>query len=79
MDKDFLSDLVAYAKHREDKGVAMAAKSLIKLFREMDPMMLPAKFRGRHVQTDKKIQPFAKKAVSDTIPGMETLVARGDD
>ena len=73
MDKEFLSDLAEYSKYREDRGVSMAAKSLIKLFREIQPNMLPAKFRGRNPSTGATIQPYATRVTPDTIPGLDGL------
>ncbi|KNH05460.1 hypothetical protein XU18_3431 [Perkinsela sp. CCAP 1560/4] len=76
MEKSFLSELADYAKYREDRGVSMAAKSLIKLFREIQPDMLPTKFRGRNnAHTGNEIKPFASRFASETIPGMEKLSA----
>ncbi|KNE57377.1 hypothetical protein AMAG_03099 [Allomyces macrogynus ATCC 38327] len=46
MDADLLSDLVQYKNHR-DKSVIMAARSLIGLFREVNPSLLPKNERGK--------------------------------
>ena len=73
MDKEFLSDLAEYSKYREDKGVSMAAKSLIKLFREIQPNMLPPKYRSRQANIGATIQPFASRVTPDTIPGLDQL------
>lgn len=46
MNKELLSDLIEY-KGSKSKAVTMAARSLITLFRDVDPSMLPAKERGK--------------------------------
>lgn len=46
MSKELLSDLVEY-KGSKSKPVTMAARSLITLFRELDPSMLPTRDRGK--------------------------------
>lgn len=51
MDKTLLEDLVQYKKHK-DKGVVMAARSLITLFRNVDSEMLAKRVRfPTHVLT----------------------------
>ena len=44
MTSDLLQDLTSYKKYR-DKSVMMAARSLIQLFRELNPSMLKRKDR----------------------------------
>ncbi|KAG0796007.1 hypothetical protein G6F16_000503 [Rhizopus arrhizus] len=46
IDATLLQDLTQYKQHR-DKGVLMAARSLISLFREINPEMLLRKDRGK--------------------------------
>ncbi|KAI9216970.1 SDA1-domain-containing protein [Blastocladiella britannica] len=46
MDADLLSDLVQFKDHR-DKSVVMAARSLIGLYREVNPSLLPKSERGK--------------------------------
>ncbi|OBZ86955.1 Protein SDA1 [Choanephora cucurbitarum] len=46
IDATLLQDLAQYKQHR-DKGVLMAARSLIALFREINPEMLARKDRGK--------------------------------
>lgn len=46
MDEALLNDLVQYKKHR-DKSVIMSARSLIGLFREVNPELLNKKDRGK--------------------------------
>ena len=46
MEQDLLQDLIQYQKYK-DKNVTMAARSLIQLFRILNPSFLPKKDRGR--------------------------------
>lgn len=46
IDEPLLHDLVAY-RGSKSKPVVMAARSLIQLFRDIDPSMLPSKERGK--------------------------------
>jgi protein SDA1 len=46
MDATLLSDLIMYVKHR-DKPVALAARSLLNLYRVLDPALLHKSQRGR--------------------------------
>lgn len=46
MTDTLLQDLVQYRKSK-DKGVMMAAKGLLSLFREVDPELLQKKYRGK--------------------------------
>eukprot|EP00013_Stygamoeba_regulata_P004793 CAMPEP_0177631036 /NCGR_PEP_ID=MMETSP0447-20121125/1534_1 /TAXON_ID=0 /ORGANISM="Stygamoeba regulata, Strain BSH-02190019" /LENGTH=454 /DNA_ID=CAMNT_0019132491 /DNA_START=383 /DNA_END=1744 /DNA_ORIENTATION=+ len=53
MDETLLHDLAQYRGH-QNKGVAMASKSLIALFREINPGLLHKKFRGKDADMDQK-------------------------
>ncbi|KAJ1918778.1 Severe Depolymerization of Actin [Mycoemilia scoparia] len=64
MEKDLLSDLVQYRKHR-DKGVMMAGRSLVMLFREINPEMLHRRERGKEI-TEKMISGEFKSSMSDS-------------
>ena len=46
MNAPLLSDLVEYKGQRGDKGVVMAARALIQLYRDVYPDLLPAKYQG---------------------------------
>lgn len=79
MDETLLQDLTQYKNHR-DKGVLMGARSLITLFREVNPEMLLRKDRGRAaVQRlkDGSIQTlqFGETGNSDGLQGIEMLDA----
>jgi len=46
IEQDLLQDLVQYKKHK-DKGVVIAARSLLALYRGLDSEMLAKKDRGK--------------------------------
>jgi protein SDA1 len=72
MNGTLLKDLISYKIHK-DKGVSMAAKSLLTLFRVINPSILPKKWLGK--ETDAKSKPKAYGAVEirDHIEGTELL------
>lgn len=51
MEEDLLGDLIEYRKSR-DKGVVVAARSLLALFREVNPTMLKKRERGKLATMD---------------------------
>ncbi|GIY89881.1 protein SDA1 homolog [Caerostris darwini] len=74
IDADLLHDLAQYDKYK-DKNVTMAAKSLIKLYREINPKLLQRKYRGRPTEASKQLKNYeygASKAQS-YVPGTEIL------
>ncbi|KAJ9062895.1 Severe Depolymerization of Actin [Entomophthora muscae] len=78
MNATLLQDLTQYKKNR-DKSVVMAARSLISLFREIDPSLLARKDRGRSA-TMAGISGIAPKPLKygevriiDSIQGTELL------
>ncbi|KKY22821.1 putative sda1 domain-containing protein [Phaeomoniella chlamydospora] len=76
MNKTLLEDLVRYRKSK-NKGVMMAAKGLLSLFREVDPEMLQRRDRGKDASMGLKSsgikqQRFGEEA-SGTIEGLELL------
>ncbi|GIY95964.1 protein SDA1 homolog [Caerostris extrusa] len=74
IDADLLHDLAQYDKFK-DKNVTMAAKSLIKLYREINPKLLQRKYRGRPTEASKQLKNYeygALKAQS-YVPGTEIL------
>jgi len=81
MNEDLLKDLAEYKNQRGDKGVIMAARALIQLYREVYPDLLPAKMRGsKAVATpDRKKPVYGAQHVFTDIPGLELLyqVAEG--
>ena len=46
MDRDLLEDLIEYRKSK-DKGVMVAARGLLQLFREVNPELLKRRERGK--------------------------------
>ena len=73
MNADLLRDLVEYRTMRGERGIIMAARSLIQLYRGADPNMLPAKLR-MGLETTNKPTFGAPRPLRD-IPGMEVLFA----
>ena len=79
MDDTLLQDLVMYRKSK-DKGVMMAAKGLLSLYREKDPEKLKRRDRGKDasiaLQTgDFKQMRFGEVAAHENIDGIELLEA----
>lgn len=78
MTPDLLEDLTMYKSSR-DKGVMMAARGLLSLFREVAPSMLKRKDRGKNsfVDPDGKNVPRygEEQGVSNKIEGLELLEA----
>lgn len=74
MDKTLLEDLVQYKKHK-DKGVVMAARSLISLFRQVDSELLAKKDRGKlsdEVKA-KRREAFGREVVAGGVEGLDLL------
>ena len=76
MNDTLLQDLVMYRKSK-DKGVMMAAKGLLSLYRELRPEMLKKRDRGKEAAMglrsgQRKEQRFGEKAVGE-IEGLELL------
>eukprot|EP01114_Cavostelium_apophysatum_P008764 TRINITY_DN2151_c0_g1_i1.p1 TRINITY_DN2151_c0_g1~~TRINITY_DN2151_c0_g1_i1.p1 ORF type:complete len:785 (-),score=300.13 TRINITY_DN2151_c0_g1_i1:33-2387(-) len=70
--QDLLSDLVQYKNHK-DKGVVMAARSLINFFREKHPAMLHRKDRGKDHDIDAVPLAYGQEAIPTGIEGIELL------
>ncbi|CAG9572371.1 conserved hypothetical protein [Leishmania major strain Friedlin] len=75
MNADLLKDLAEYKNRRGDKGVMMAARALIQLYRDVYPELLPAKLRGSKAGVaDTATRPvYGSKHVYTDIPGLELL------
>ena len=76
MNDTLLQDLVTYRKSK-DKGVMMAAKGLLSLYREVRPEMLKKRDRGKEAAMglrsgQRKEQRFGEEAVGE-IEGLELL------
>jgi len=74
MSKDLLDDLVMYKSHK-DKGVLMAARSIISLYRDKNPSLLHRNLRGKPTESMKESVPleYGKLDSKDYIPGAEVL------
>merc|ERR1719348_2332267 len=74
MTEDLLRDLVEYKTYK-DKGVMMASKSLITLFRSIAPELLHKRDRGRPTEatTLAKMKQFGEADTVDFIAGAEVL------
>ncbi|KAL8206640.1 UNVERIFIED_CONTAM: Protein SDA1 [Gekko kuhli] len=74
MTEDLLQDLAQYRSHK-DKNVMMSARTLIQLFRSLNPQMLQKKFRGKPTEatTEAKIHEYGELTAKDYIPGAEVL------
>ncbi|XP_042897863.1 protein SDA1 homolog [Parasteatoda tepidariorum] len=74
IDQDLLQDLVQYKKFK-NKNVMMAARSLIQLYRKLNPKLLQRKFRGKPTEASKEEQPleYGVLQAKSFIPGAEVL------
>ncbi|XP_061439376.1 protein SDA1 homolog isoform X2 [Rhineura floridana] len=74
MTEDLLQDLAQYKSHK-NKNVMMSARTLIQLFRSLNPQMLKKKFRGKPTEatSEAKIHEYGELDAKDYIPGAEVL------
>jgi len=72
MTSDLLQDLAQYKKFKE-KGVSMAARSLIGLFRILSPNMLHKKDRGKGADGDATVEAYGAFSPSSGVDGIELL------
>ncbi|CAD7698476.1 unnamed protein product [Ostreobium quekettii] len=72
MTQELLSDLEMYRKFK-NKHVAAAAKGVICLFREIAPLMLRRKNRGRGANTDAVLESYGTVTPKARIEGAELL------
>ncbi|CCD15981.1 unnamed protein product [Trypanosoma congolense IL3000] len=78
MEEDLLKDLVEYKSQRGDRGVMMAARALLQLYRHVYPALLPSKLRGKTADPSTGEAPrpvYGKEHVYTDIPGLELLYA----
>eukprot|EP01080_Neovahlkampfia_damariscottae_P003835 gene3835-6995_t len=73
MSKTLLSDLTRYIKSK-NKYIVQSARGLVTLFREIDPLMLRRRDRGKDTDLTNKIQPFGSTTY-DEIDGIDLLNA----
>ncbi|EPY23626.1 protein SDA1 [Strigomonas culicis] len=81
MNQDLLKDLVEYKNTRGEKGVVMAARALLQLFRETYPDLLPAKLRGSKAGAPSEVSKpvFGSEQVYTDIPGLDLLYQSMED
>merc|ERR1712112_66933 len=74
MTEDLLRDLVEYKTYK-DKGVMMASRSLIQLFRNICPELLHKRDRGRPTEAsvEAKRKEFGELDVKEFVPGAEVI------
>ncbi|GFY53345.1 protein SDA1 homolog, partial [Trichonephila inaurata madagascariensis] len=76
MDSDYLNDLAQYKKFK-NKNVTEAAKSIINLFREINPKMLKRRFKIRPTEAVKELSErnfeYGALNAKSYIPGTEVL------
>lgn len=74
MTEDLLRDLVEYKTYK-DKGVMMASKSLIQLFRNQNPELLHKRDRGRPTEAvaTMKEKRFGDIDIHENVPGAEVI------
>ncbi|GFO15983.1 protein sda1 homolog [Plakobranchus ocellatus] len=74
MSDDLLQDLVQYRTHR-DKAVIMAARSLIQLYRKVNPELLHRKDRGRPTEAMKelKVLSYGQTEANSFVSGAEVI------
>eukprot|EP00242_Pyramimonas_sp_CCMP2087_P017803 CAMPEP_0198213366 /NCGR_PEP_ID=MMETSP1445-20131203/28822_1 /TAXON_ID=36898 /ORGANISM="Pyramimonas sp., Strain CCMP2087" /LENGTH=521 /DNA_ID=CAMNT_0043887993 /DNA_START=119 /DNA_END=1681 /DNA_ORIENTATION=- len=75
MTPELLQDLTEYKKDR-DKGVRMAARSLITLFRELAPGMLVKKDRGKAADMDRQVKQYGQVEKTTRVLGAELLLLK---
>ncbi|KAG0424300.1 hypothetical protein HPB47_028497, partial [Ixodes persulcatus] len=80
MSADLLHDLAQYKSYR-DKNVSMAAKSLIQLFRTVNPDLLARKFRGKPTEETQELQvrQYGELKAPGFVPGAEILDVDKED
>jgi protein SDA1 len=74
LEADLVHDLVEYKSHK-DKGVVMAARALLEVYRVLDPSKLVRKERGKGHDLRNKPQAYGAdiKPVATEMPGLELL------
>ncbi|XP_037506539.1 protein SDA1 homolog [Rhipicephalus sanguineus] len=80
MNGDLLHDLAQYKSYR-DKNVSTAAKSLIHLYRTINPEMLARKFRGKPTEETQELKAlkYGEFKAPSFVPGAEVLDVDGEE
>lgn len=74
MNEDLLQDLAQYKSYK-NKNVSMAARSLIQLYRVLNPKMLKKKDRAKPTEasTDQKLKQYGELDIKEFVAGTEVL------
>nr|CAG4636021.1 EOG090X030C [Eubosmina coregoni] len=74
MNADLLSELIGHRTSKQ-KSVMMASRSILQLYRMLNPELLPRKERGRpnEAMTELTIRPYGAVDAKSYIPGAEAL------
>ncbi|CAI8047131.1 Protein SDA1 homolog [Geodia barretti] len=73
MTKELLADLAGYKTYR-DKGVVMAARSLVQLYRSVRPELLRRKDKGQPMEGGVQRAPeYGELVAEQHVPGMELV------
>ena len=74
-----MRDLAQYKSYK-DKGVMMAARSIIALYRATNPELLHKKDRGRPTEASEELRTkrYGETVAKDYLPGAEELDVDGD-
>lgn len=82
MNEDLLGDLVQYSTYK-DKAVIAAAKSLIQLFRTINPQMLHKRMRGKPTEETyeelTKVKRYGEIDAKSYVPGAEIIDNEPED
>ncbi len=80
MTSELLQDLVAY-KSSKNKGVMMAAKSLVSLYRSLNPELLLRKDRGKPSESaqETKVKDYGELDAKSFIPGADKLELKDEN
>jgi protein SDA1 len=80
LEADLVHDLVEYKSHK-DKGVVMAARALLEVYRVLDPSKLVRKERGKGHDMRSKPAAYGEssKPVATEVPGLELLDQNSDE
>eukprot|EP01005_Ploeotia_sp_CARIB1_P002086 NODE_9_length_3215_cov_481.018459_g8_i0.p1 GENE.NODE_9_length_3215_cov_481.018459_g8_i0~~NODE_9_length_3215_cov_481.018459_g8_i0.p1 ORF type:complete len:608 (+),score=193.33 NODE_9_length_3215_cov_481.018459_g8_i0:721-2544(+) len=73
MTEELLQEIVEFKSFKRDKGVIMAARGVLALFRELAPQMLKKKDRGKFHNPEAVIPGYASQAPATEIEGIELL------
>jgi len=72
MNEELLNDLSGFKAFR-NKGVVMAARSLVNLYRQLKPSLLNSKERLKYLETGYEVPDFMKLSAPTRVPGVELL------